>query len=135
MQNKPQNVVLCIFTKEFIHRNYYKFFYLFFRQAETWTCPAHKINHKTKQQNMEAINMSDLSATNCGCGNTRESSGNNGCCSLIWLIILFSLFNNNDSCGCGCGGGLNLFNGGSDGCGCNSIIWLLILFSCCGSSF
>lgn len=74
--------------------------------------------------------MSDLSATNCGCGNTRESSGN-GCCSLIWIIILLSLFNNND--GCGCGNGLSLFNNG-DGCGCSSIIWLLILISCCGSN-
>lgn len=77
--------------------------------------------------------MSDLSATQCGCNNTRE--GNNGCCSLIWLIILFSICGNND--GCGCGGGMGLFNNNNDGCGCgcNSWIWILILLSCCGNSF
>lgn len=78
--------------------------------------------------------MSDLSATQCGCNNTRE--GNNGCCSLIWLIILFSICgNNNDGCGCGCGNGMSLFNNNNDGCGCGSWIWLLILLSCCGNSF
>lgn len=77
--------------------------------------------------------MSDLSATQCGCNNTRE--GNNGCCSLIWLIILLSICgNNNDGCGCG-GSGFGLFNNNDGGCGCNSIIWLLVLLSCCGNSF
>lgn len=73
--------------------------------------------------------MSDLSATQCGCRDSRE--GSNGCSCLIWLIILFSICGNND----GCGSGLSLFNGGSDSnCGCNAIIWLLLLSSCCGGS-
>lgn len=79
--------------------------------------------------------MSDLSATQCGCNNTRE--GNNGCCSLIWLIILFSICGNNNDGGCGCGGnnGLSLFNNNNDGgCGCSSLIWLLLLLSCCGGN-
>ncbi|MBD5520419.1 MAG: chorion class high-cysteine HCB protein 13 [Lachnospiraceae bacterium] len=77
--------------------------------------------------------MSDLSATQCGCNNTRE--GNNGCCSLIWLIILFSICGNNNNDGCGCGGsGISLFNNNNDGgCGCNALIWLLLLSSCCGN--
>ncbi|MCM1040277.1 MAG: chorion class high-cysteine HCB protein 13 [Roseburia sp.] len=74
--------------------------------------------------------MSDLSATQCGCNNTRE--GNNGCCSLIWLIILLSVCGNNND-GCGCGNGISLFNNNGDGCG--SWIWILILLSCCGNSF
>lgn len=77
--------------------------------------------------------MSDLSATQCGCNNTRE--GNNGCCSLIWLIILFSICgNNNDGCGCGGNNGLSLFNNNDGGCGCSSLIWLLLLLSCCGGN-
>lgn len=73
--------------------------------------------------------MSDLSATNCGCnGNSRE--GNNGCSSLIWLLILLSLLNNNDGCGSG-RSGFGLFN--NDNSCCNTIIWLLILSSCCGN--
>ena len=73
--------------------------------------------------------MSDLSATNCGCnGNTRE--GNNGCSNLIWILILLSLFNNNDGCGSG-RSGFGLFN--NDNSCCNLIIWLLLLSSCCGN--
>ncbi|MCH5255565.1 MAG: chorion class high-cysteine HCB protein 13 [Lachnospiraceae bacterium] len=72
--------------------------------------------------------MSDLSATQCGCNNSRE--GSNGCCSLIWLIILLSICGNNND---GCGSGIGLFNNDS-GCGCSSLIWLLILFSCCGGN-
>ena len=61
--------------------------------------------------------MSDLAATNCGCG---CDGGNNNCFFLI-LILLFC-------CG-GCGNGNGFFGGGD--C-CSSIIWLFILFSCCG---
>lgn len=68
--------------------------------------------------------MSDLTATACGC-NTSVNS-NNGCNSIIWIIILLSL------CG-GCGNGTSLFgNNGSD-CGCESIIWILLLLSFCGN--
>ncbi|MCI5823259.1 MAG: chorion class high-cysteine HCB protein 13 [Lachnospiraceae bacterium] len=68
--------------------------------------------------------MSDLVATNCGCG-----SENNCCSSLIWIILILSLCNNGTSSlsgdGCGCGGNndciwlilLLLFCGGSNGCG------------------
>ena len=72
--------------------------------------------------------MSDLSATQCGCNNSRE--GSNGCSNLIWLIILLSLFNNND----GCGSGIGLLNNSENGC-CNLIWLLLILSCCCGNNF
>lgn len=63
--------------------------------------------------------MSDLAATNCGCGNE------GGCGSILWLIILLSLCNGN-------GGS---FFGGNGGCGCeggNSCIWIILLLLCCG---
>ena len=62
--------------------------------------------------------MSDLSATNCGCGNTCQNGGlfgGNSCCLI--LILLLCCGNNglgaNNGCGC------------NDGCnnGCNSLIW------------
>ena len=49
--------------------------------------------------------MSDLAATNCGCG------CDNGCDS-----------------GCGCGNGGNFLSSGN---GCCNIIWILLLLSCC----
>lgn len=64
--------------------------------------------------------MSDLSATNCGCGcerNERSGFGNNSC---LWIILL--LF----CCG-GCGNGC----GNNNGCGDNCI-WLILLLCCCG---
>lgn len=63
--------------------------------------------------------MSDLAATNCGCG----CNDDGGCNSIIWLIILLSC--------CGCGNGVL---GGND-CGNNSCIWiiLLLLFCCNGN--
>lgn len=71
--------------------------------------------------------MSDLAATNCGCGNE-----GNGCCS--WIVILILLF----TCG-GCGNGNGLFGSfGNNGCGdngCSSIIWILILLCACGNGF
>ncbi|MGN0291341.1 MAG: chorion class high-cysteine HCB protein 13 [Lachnospiraceae bacterium] len=60
--------------------------------------------------------MSDLAATNCGCGCDNER----GCNSIIWLIILLSC------CGCGNNG---LF-GGND-CNNNSCIWIIILLLFC----
>lgn len=63
--------------------------------------------------------MSDLVATNCGCG-----GNDNGCCSsLIWIILILSL--------CG-GNGSPLSN---DGCGCggdNSCMWIILLLLFCG---
>lgn len=71
--------------------------------------------------------MSDLAATNCGCGHD-----GNGCCSWILILILLS------ACG-GCGNGSGLFGSfGGDGCGnndCSSIIWILILLCVCGNGF
>lgn len=64
--------------------------------------------------------MSDLSATNCGCGcerNERSGFGNNSC---LWIILL--LF----CCG-GCGNSW----GGNNGCGDNCI-WIILLLCCCG---
>lgn len=66
--------------------------------------------------------MSDLTATGCGCG---TSNANNGCSSIIWIILLLSC------CG-GCGNGTSLFGGNSDN-GCESIIWIILLLSCCGN--
>lgn len=72
--------------------------------------------------------MSDLTASQCGCGH----DDNNGCGNLIWLIILLSIFGN--GCGCGCSGS-GLFGGrdGDNGCGCESLIIILLLLSCCGN--
>lgn len=49
--------------------------------------------------------MSDLTATNCGCGNSNRSGC--GCNSILWILILLSCCNGGDSsdgCGCGFGG-------------------------------
>ncbi len=59
--------------------------------------------------------MSDLAATNCGCGCENEG----GCNSIIWLIILL--------CCCGCGN--NGIGGGCDN-GNNSCLWLILLLFC-----
>lgn len=77
--------------------------------------------------------MSDLSATQCGCGCQNNCGGifgrGSGCNSCIWIIILLLLSNNgsvfgNDDCGCGCGR-----SGGND------CIWIiLILLFCCGGN-
>jgi hypothetical protein len=58
--------------------------------------------------------MSDLVATNCGCGNE------GGCSSIIWIILLLCLCNNGST-----------FSG--DGCGDNSCIWIILLLLCCGN--
>ena len=58
--------------------------------------------------------MSDLVATNCGCGNDT----NCGCSSLIWIILMLAL----------CGNGSSFSN---DGCGCGNSIWIILLLLCC----
>ena len=64
--------------------------------------------------------MSDLAATNCGCGCNDEG----GCNSIIWLIILLSC------CGCGNNG---LFGG--NGCdGNNSCLLIILLLFCCNGN-
>ncbi|MBQ2801375.1 MAG: chorion class high-cysteine HCB protein 13 [Lachnospiraceae bacterium] len=66
--------------------------------------------------------MSDLAATNCGCGSCE--GGNNSC---IWIILLL-LF-----CGNGCGNGNGIL-GGNCGGGCDcSIIIIILLLVCCGN--
>lgn len=77
--------------------------------------------------------MSDLAATNCGCGTT-PSNGGCGCNIIIWIILL--------SCLCGNNGGTgfsNIFGGCGGGCGCgddcggnNSCMWLILLLLFCG---
>ncbi len=62
--------------------------------------------------------MSDLAATNCGCGCNDEG----GCNSIIWLIILLAL------CG-GCGTN-SLSNNG----GCDSCCWIILLLFFCGGN-
>ncbi len=67
--------------------------------------------------------MSDLAATNCGCG---CNDGGNNCCSILWIIILLSI--------CGNGSGFNLGNNGcgnNDGCGC---LWIILLLLFCGGN-
>ena len=60
--------------------------------------------------------MSDLTATNCGCG----CENGNGMSSCLWIILLLAC------CG-GCGNG---FNG--NGCGNDSCLWIILLLCCCG---
>lgn len=68
--------------------------------------------------------MSDLSATNCGCG-CEEVRNNGGCGNFLWIIILLSC------CG-GCNGN-GFGNGFGNGCGGdNSCLWLILLLCCCG---
>ena len=73
---------------------------------------------------MEDITMSDLSATNCGCGcdsgMTRCGDGffGNNC---LWIILLLCC------CGGGCGG-----RGGFGGFGGDSCLWIILLLCCCG---
>ena len=74
--------------------------------------------------------MSDLAATNCGCGcdNGCDSNnvglfGGNGCSSMIWLLVILS---------CCCGGGRS-GDGYGCGCGCdNSCLIAILLLACCG---
>ncbi len=71
--------------------------------------------------------MSDISATNCGCGcdndcgGARNTSlfGGNSCCSIIWILLLLSC----------CGGDGYGFG---NGCGNDSCIWIILLLLCCG---
>jgi len=70
--------------------------------------------------------MSDLTATNCGCGCNDARSGWNNNNSCWWIIILL-LF-----CG-GCGGCGSTWN--RSGCGDNSCWWIIILlFFFCGNN-
>ncbi|MCI5994727.1 MAG: chorion class high-cysteine HCB protein 13 [Blautia sp.] len=71
--------------------------------------------------------MSDLAATNCGCGceGVSSNSCNNSGCGfgnnwILWIIILLSCCGNN-GCGNGCGFG---------GDNCCIIIVLLLLCGC-----
>ncbi len=83
--------------------------------------------------------MSDLTATNCGCGCENGNSGNCGSifgggecgCSILWILLLLSVCGGNNggsflsNNGCGCEGGnsclliilLLLFCNGGCGCG------------------
>ncbi len=64
--------------------------------------------------------MSDLSATNCGCGcdAARRDGGCFGNNSCRWIILLL----------CCCGGCGNGFGGnGNDSC-----LWIILLLCCCG---
>ena len=65
--------------------------------------------------------MSDLAATNCGCG--CETTQNNGCGNIIWIILLLS-----------CCGGWGHNNSGCGGCGFgnDNCIWIILLLFCCG---
>ncbi len=60
--------------------------------------------------------MSDLAATNCGCGDDRPGCGCNNSCGC--------------NGGCGCGNGLSAFGNGS----CSCILWIIILLCACGNN-
>ena len=62
--------------------------------------------------------MSDLAATNCGCGCDDNCGRNGSCCGNNWIWILILLF----GCG-GCGNGCD-----SD----NNCCLLILLLLCCG---
>ncbi len=62
--------------------------------------------------------MSDLAATNCGCGN----DVGNGCSSIIWIILLLCICGNNGNSG---------FNNGGCG-GDNGCLWIILLLLFCG---
>ena len=83
--------------------------------------------------------MSDLAATNCGCGDERcgcnnncgcgngnSLFGDNSCNCILWIICLMCLCGNN-GCGNGCG-----CNNGNDFCWI--IIVLLLLCGGCGNN-
>ncbi|MBS5214944.1 MAG: chorion class high-cysteine HCB protein 13 [Clostridiales bacterium] len=74
--------------------------------------------------------MSDLTATNCGCGCDAPNTGNSGGCNLIWLLFLLCICGGNGSIcggnnGCGCG---NFFSGEN-----NSCLFIILLLCCCGN--
>lgn len=78
--------------------------------------------------------MSDLTASHCGCERSQNES-NCGCSTIIWIIILLFLCNNNGSgiLG-GCGGCILGGCGEGEGMGCECIIIIiLLLFFCCGN--
>ena len=69
--------------------------------------------------------MSDLSATNCGCGCDAAERfggecgcGNNSC---LWIMLLLC-----------CCGGFGSGHGGCGGCGNDSCLWIILLLCCCG---
>lgn len=82
--------------------------------------------------------MSDLTATNCGCGcedrcdngcgNNRSIFGGNNCCSIIWILILLSIFGN------GNWGTWGNNNGCDNGCGNSCWLIILLLLFCCGDN-
>ncbi len=86
--------------------------------------------------------MSDLTATNCGCGNNSNvcCNGNGffgGNCSWIILLVFFC-GGNGFGCGNGCGNGIFGRSGDNCGCGndcCEWLIWILLLSSFCGNGF
>ena len=69
--------------------------------------------------------MSDLAATNCGCGCDFSAGGNSGC-NILFLILLL----------CCCGGNLGGIEHNGCGCGCGNgcdILWIILLLCCCGN--
>jgi len=81
--------------------------------------------------------MSDLTASNCGCGSNSIFGGNGGGCSwIIWILLLSCVCGNNGG-GCGFGGFGGNGCGCDDGCGNNScewLIWILLLSCFCGGN-
>ncbi|MFR8623249.1 chorion class high-cysteine HCB protein 13 [[Ruminococcus] torques] len=62
--------------------------------------------------------MSDLTATNCGCG------CENGMSSCLWIILLLAC----------CGGCGNMNSGCGNGCGNDSCLWIILLLLFCGGN-
>lgn len=73
--------------------------------------------------------MSNLTSSNCGCGNSNGIFGGN----CIWiLLLLFCSGGNGCGCGNGCGSGFSLMNG--DNNSCDWLIWILLISCICGGN-
>ena len=108
------------------------------RQTGTY----YNLFNQPPEQNLEDFTMSDLAATNCGCGNDgcgcnnncgcgngTSLFGDNSCSCILWIICLMCLCGNN---GCGCS---NNCGYGNDSCWIIIVLLLLCSGGCgCGNN-
>lgn len=109
-----------------VSQNYFYKFYILRKHGQAIL---HKI--KCKQTKHGGSFMSDLTATNCGCG--CEGTTTNNSCNIIWTLLLLSCLCGN---GGGCGGwGNGCGNGCGNGFGNDSCTWIILLLLFCGNGF